>query len=54
MDVKIPVFVICVGAIMYLFLYGLHDCTFDAGVKIFFLGGWLGTRHRIQAFQGFS
>ena len=39
MDVKIPVFVICVEAIMYLFLYGLHDCTFNAGAKICFLGG---------------
>ena len=28
MNVKIPVFVICVEAIIYLLLYNLHDCTF--------------------------
>ena len=28
MNAKIPVFVICVSAIIYLLLYNLHDCTF--------------------------
>ena len=28
---KIPVFVICVEAILYLLLYNLHDCTFNFG-----------------------
>ena len=53
-DVKISVFVIRIELIICLFLQGLHGCTFNAGVKICFLCGWLGTRHRIQAFQGFS
>ena len=28
MNAKISVFVICVGAILHLLLYNLHDCTF--------------------------
>ena len=28
MNAKIPVFVICVEAIIYLLSYNLHDCTF--------------------------
>ena len=28
MNVKIPVFVICVEAVIYLLLYNLHECTF--------------------------
>ena len=27
---------------------------FNTNIKICLLGGWLGTRHQIQAFQGFS
>ena len=30
MNVKISVFVNCVEAIIYLLLYDLHDCTFNA------------------------
>ena len=29
MNAKVSVFVICVGAIIYLLLYSLHDCTFN-------------------------
>ena len=28
MNEKISVYVICAGAIIYLLLYNLHDCTF--------------------------
>ena len=28
MNTKIPVFIICGEAIIYLLLYNLHDCTF--------------------------
>ena len=28
MNAKVPVFVICVEASIYLLLYNLHDCTF--------------------------
>ena len=29
MNAKVPVFVICVEASIYLLLYNLHDCTFE-------------------------
>ena len=29
MSAKIPVFVICVEAIIYLLLYNIYDCTFN-------------------------
>ena len=32
MNAKISVFVICVKAIIYLFLNDLHDCTFNISV----------------------
>ena len=35
MNAKIPVFVICVEAIIYFLLYNLHDCNF----KILFQTG---------------
>ena len=38
MNTKIAVFVIFVEAIIYLLLYGLHDCTF----KISFLPRYVG------------
>ena len=31
MNAKVPVFVTCVEASIYLLLYNLHDCTFNAG-----------------------
>ena len=31
MNANILVFFICVKAIIYLLLYNLHDCTFNAG-----------------------
>ena len=33
MNAKIPVFVICIEAIIYLLLYNLHDCTFKTVMK---------------------
>ena len=33
MNAKIPVFIICVEAIIYLLLYNLHDCTFKQNVN---------------------
>ena len=32
MNATITVFIICVGAIIYLLLYNLHDCTFKQPV----------------------
>ena len=36
MNAKILVFVICPEAIIYLLLYDLHDCTFNACVFVAF------------------
>ena len=34
MNAKVSAFVICVEAIIYLLLYNLHDCTFNARWQI--------------------
>ena len=34
MNTKISVFVICVEAIIYLFLYNLHDCAFKVRSRL--------------------
>ena len=33
MNAKISVFVICVKVIIYLLLYGLHECTFKGNAQ---------------------
>ena len=35
MNAKMSVFVICVESIIYLSLYNLHDCTFNAPDHVF-------------------
>ena len=33
-NAKIPVYVICVEAIIYLLLFNLHDCTFKLNIFV--------------------
>ena len=52
MNAKISGLVICVVAIIYLLLYNLHDCTFNASFQIVqFLGNKANRRISKRVFQ---